>query len=292
MALMHVDFFSDVLGMSMNMDVILPQQTKGQIGMEGEAGNGGYKTMYLLHGMSDDQTVWQRRTSIERYVSRLGIAVVMPTTHLGFYTDTTYGMRYWTYISEELPHICREFFPRMSGRREDTLAAGLSMGGYGAWKLGLRASGTFGAAASLSGALDIVDDYRRIEKEQGGDKGRLRLFQGIFGSAAQLEGSDDDILALAGRLAKDSGMTDEGKGKSLAANGKPLAGQCRLPRLYAWCGTADLLYEGNQRVWTQVKKLGYDLTCSESFGDHQWKYWDERIRDVLRWWLDTDLEID
>ena len=95
MALMHVDFFSDVLGMSMNMDVILPQQTKGQIGMEGEAGNGRYKTMYLLHGMSDDQTVWQRRTSIERYVSRLGIAVVMPTTHLGFYTDTTYGMRYW-----------------------------------------------------------------------------------------------------------------------------------------------------------------------------------------------------
>lgn len=40
------------------------------------------------------------------------------------------------------------------------------MGGYGAWKLGLRASDTFGAAASLSGALDIVEDYKRNVKEQ------------------------------------------------------------------------------------------------------------------------------
>lgn len=110
MALLHVDFFSDVLGLSMNMDVILPQQTQGQIGMEGKGAEGKYKTLYLLHGMSDDQTIWQRRTSIERYASKLGIAVVMPTTHLAFYTDTTYGMQYWTFISQELPEICRQFF--------------------------------------------------------------------------------------------------------------------------------------------------------------------------------------
>ena len=215
MALMHVDFFSDVLGMSMNMDVILPQKTSRQIGMEGRAENGQYKTMYLLHGMSDDQTTWQRRTSIERYVSRLGIAVVMPTTHLGFYTDTTYGMRYWTFISEELPRICREFFPRMSQKREDMLAAGLSMGGYGAWKLGLRAGDTFGAAASLSGALDIVEDYKRNITEQSDV---LPLFQGIFGSAEKLAGSDNDLLALADKLA---------------------ASDKERPRLYAWCGTED-----------------------------------------------------
>ena len=100
MALLHVDFFSDVLGMGMNMDVILPQKTSKQIGMEGMAADGSYKTVYLLHGMSDDHTVWQRRTAIERYLSRLGIAVVMPSTHLGFYTDTVYGMRYWTFVSE------------------------------------------------------------------------------------------------------------------------------------------------------------------------------------------------
>lgn len=158
---------------------------------------GKLKTMYLLHGMSDDQTIWQRRTSIERYVSQLGIAVVMPTTHLAFYTDTTYGMRYWTYISEELPKICREFFPQMSDKKEDNLAAGLSMGGYGAWKLGLGASETFGAAASLSAVwilLRMLEDiWRAIARDAA-------LFRGIYGSLEQLEGSDNDLMALAKKL--------------------------------------------------------------------------------------------
>ncbi len=261
MALMHVDFFSDVLGMSMNMDVILPQQTHGQIGMEGRTAQGKYKTMYLLHGMSDDHTIWQRRTSVERYVSDLGIAVVMPTTHLGFYTNTTYGMRYWTFISEELPSICREFFPNMSDQKEDTLAAGLSMGGYGAWKLGLGASDTFGAAASLSGALDIVSDYKRNLHDNPHQK---PLFTGIFGSLDELKGSDNELLVLADKLA---------------------AQKKEFPRLYAWCGTEDFLYEGNLLVWDHMKELGYSLTCEQSEGDHQWKYWDARIQDVLKWWL-------
>ena len=265
MALMHVDFFSDVLGMGVNMDVIIPQETSKQIGMEGRAADGAYKTVYLLHGMSDDHTVWQRRTSIERYVSRLGIAVVMPPTHLGFYTDTKYGMPYWTFIAEELPRICREFFPRLSGRREDTLAAGLSMGGYGAWKLGLGASDTFGAAASLSGALDMAGGgHKRLAVD------KKALFQVFFGCEEELKGSDNDLFALAERLA---------------------AGKKKRPRLYAWCGTEDFLYEDNLRAWEHMRKLGYDLTCEESEGDHQWKYWDAKIQDVLRWWLGTETDL-
>lgn len=265
MALLHVDFFSDVLGMGMNMDVILPQKTSKQIGMEGIAKDGSYKTVYLLHGMSDDHTVWQRRTAIERYMSRLGVAVVMPSTHLGFYTDTTYGMRYWTFVSEELPRICREFFPRMSNRKEDTLAAGLSMGGYGAWKLALGVPDTFGAAASLSGALDMTSDHHRQLAEDN-----RALFEGIFGSEEQLKGSGNDLFALAEKLA---------------------AERKELPRLYAWCGTEDFLYEDNRNAWTHVKRLGYDLTCEESAGDHQWKYWDAKIQDVLRWWLGVDMDL-
>ena len=259
MALMHVNFFSDVLGMGMDMDVLIPQKTNNQIGMKGNAASGRYKTVYLLHGMSDDQTTWMRRTSIERYVSELGIAVVMPTTHLGFYTDTQYQMKYWTFISEELPRICREFFPQMSDQKKDTLAAGLSMGGYGAWKLGLGASDTFGAAASLSGALDVAEDYQRHKDDETG-----LLFQGIFGTPDQLKGSENDLLALAEKLA---------------------AEKKELPRLYAWCGTEDFLYQDNIKAWEYVKKLGYDLTCEESAGDHQWKYWDRKIQDVLCWWL-------
>ena len=35
----------------------------------------------------------------------------MPTTHLGWYTDMYIGYKYWTFISQELPEICRGFFP-------------------------------------------------------------------------------------------------------------------------------------------------------------------------------------
>ena len=114
MALLYVDFFSEVIGMCMQMEVIRPERSRGQIGMQGQKGGGKIPVLYLLHGMSDDHTIWLRRTSIERYVSSLGIAVIMPTTHLGWYTDMAYGNRYWTYISEELPKICHSFFADLS----------------------------------------------------------------------------------------------------------------------------------------------------------------------------------
>ena len=255
MALMHVDFFSNVLGMCVQMDVIVPQRTTGQIGMEGKGGDGKYPTLYLLHGYSDDQTIWQRRTSIERYANDYGIAVVMPTTHLAYYTDTQYGYRYWTYISEELPEICRSFFNGMSDRREDTFAAGLSMGGYGAFKLGLRASDTFSAVASLSGAVDLVSILADRPE-------RNPITEGVFGDLSKVKGSDNDLFYLA---------------EKLAASGKP------LPKMYQWCGTEDFLYEGNLRMRDHLKSLGYDLTYEDSPGDHQWKYWDEKIQTVLEW---------
>ena len=68
-----------------------------------------YPTLWLLHGATDDQTTWQRRTSIERYVAPLGLAVVMPSAHLSSYTDMAHGGAFYTYIVEELPVLMRQF---------------------------------------------------------------------------------------------------------------------------------------------------------------------------------------
>ena len=134
MALLNVCFHSEVLGKQVQMNVILPQRSRGQIGMKSiEEKVDAYPTLYLLHGMSDDYTIWERRTSIERYASEKGIAVVMPDGDLSWYTDMKYGGRYFTFMSDELPAVCRDFFPKMSDKREDTFVAGLSMGGYGAF---------------------------------------------------------------------------------------------------------------------------------------------------------------
>ena len=111
MAHLRCDFYSEALGLSTTMTVILPQQTSTQIGMTGVADAGPPPVLYLLHGLSDDDTIWLRRTSIERYVAPLGLAVVMPQVHRSFYTDEAYGGRYWTFLSEELPGPGRLVLP-------------------------------------------------------------------------------------------------------------------------------------------------------------------------------------
>lgn len=259
MAFLQVDFFSDVLQMCMQMNVILPQKTSKQIGLPGVRMDGKYPTLYLLHGMSDDHTIWMRRSSIERYASLLGIAVVMPSTHLGWYTDMKHGLPYWTYISEELPEICRSFFPNMSERREDTFAAGLSMGGYGALKLALGAPKTFGAAASLSGAADIVQIYGMRATASAH---QISVFQNAFGELDELRGSGNDLFALA---------------ETCKASGYP------LPPLFLWCGTEDFLLSANRSARDVFRQKGFPVTYTESPGDHSWHCWDEQIRNVLKW---------
>src|SRR5690606_33749942 len=132
---LRCDFHSSALGLATSMTVLLPQRdAAGQIGVGGGVRDGGTPVLYLLHGLSDDDTIWGRRTSIERYVSDLGLAVVMPQVHRSFYSDVVGGDgNYWQFIADELPQLVADSF-QVSARREDTFVAGLSMGGYGAMK--------------------------------------------------------------------------------------------------------------------------------------------------------------
>lgn len=255
MALLHMTFASDVLQQNVDMDVIIPEDTPGLIGMDGKA-EITYPTLYLLHGMSDDHTIWQRRTSIERYVSGLNLAVVMPSIDLSWYTDMYYGPKYWTFMTEELPAICRSFFPGMSDKREDTFVAGLSMGGYGALKCALRAPEVFSYGAGLSSGCDAETII------QGGGLAESSYWRDVFGPAKKFHGSFNDLFAAA---------------EELMASDKP------KPHLYMWCGTEDFLYDGNIRFRDHLKKLGCNLLYEESPGDHAWEYWDEKIQTILNW---------
>ncbi len=247
---LRCDFFSEVLGVSTSMTVILPQQTSGQIGMNGAAARHGHPTLYLLHGLSDDDTTWLRRTSIERYVAPLGLAVVMPQVQRSFYTDEVHGNRYWTFLSEELPEVANRFF-RLSDRRADTFVAGLSMGGYGAAKWALRQPGRFAAAASLSGSLDITDPQRWRDKPE--------VMNTIFGDR-QVVGTDADLLSL------------------LAA-----ADPAHTPDLFVCCGTEDRLIRSNRQFVETAEGAGIPVKSDFGPGEHTWAYWDARIQDVLAW---------
>ena len=255
MAFLQVNFFSSVLGMCTAMNVILPQttSTRGLIGVDTADVDVTYPVLYLLHGMSDDHTIWSRRTSIERYADERGIAVVMPTTELGWYTNMKHGRRWRTYIGEELPAICHDFFPRISQKREDTYIAGLSMGGYGAYALAMTYPEQYSAAAGLSGAYMPLRFGRDTEP----------FWQDIFGTMSDFTGSENDLVATSSRLVRE---------------GAP------LPRLYMWCGTEDGLYSQNLAMRDHLNAIGWeDFTFEESAGNHNWKCWDEKIQTVLAW---------
>ena len=255
MAHLRVDFHSEALALSTSMTVLLPQRTTTQIGMTGRTTSGPPPVLYLLHGLSDDDTIWLRRTSIERYVAPLGLAVVMPQVHRSFYADEEYGGRYWTFLSEELPEIVHSWF-RLSQRREETFVAGLSMGGYGALKWALRQPERFAAAASLSGALNIGG--RRSGRVRPEDP---RLFDRVFGEADPT-GSDDDLLALVQR-----------------------ADPAELPSLYVCCGQQDELMPDNRTFLDACSTAAVPVASSFTAGAHDWDYWDAAIQDVLGWLL-------
>ena len=242
MALLQVDFFSKVLGRCAGMQVILPQDTKGPL-----------PALYLLHGLSDNHTVWARRTSVERYAEQYPLAVIMPDGGRSFYTDMAQGDRYFTFISEELPEICQSFFP-LSKRREDRFAAGLSMGGYGAMKLGLTLPNRYAAVASLSGALQMDPKYHMEQPEDF-----MRELIRIFGSPEKFIGSGNDLFALARKLAKHPE---------------------KAPKMYVACGREDFLLQGNRQFKREFQQA-FNITYEESPGSHEWSFWDAHIQKVL-----------
>ncbi|MBI4978957.1 MAG: esterase family protein [Spirochaetes bacterium] len=253
MALIHCDFFSESLGLSTSMYVILPQKTQGQIGMTGIAKGDSFPVLYLLHGMSDDHSIWLRRTSIERYVAPLSLAVVMPAAGRSFYADMKHGYKYETFIAKELPSIVRSFFP-ISSRREDTFIAGLSMGGYGAFRLAMTYPEQYAAAASLSGVMDVLNFANRKE--------RMADAFLAFGDPTAQEQKQIDIFSRAEELSKQ---------------------QYKNMPLYQCCGTEDFLYQGNVQFRDHAKTLKLDLTYEEEPGTHEWGFWDKKIQSVLHW---------
>ena len=258
MAFLDVHCFSDVLGLSISLHVLLPQSSTRQIGMAGGVVREKYPTLYLLHGLSDDHTTWMRRTAIERYAAERDLAVVMPGVGRSFYQDMASGPKYWEFLSRELPALCEGWFP-ISTAREDRFAAGLSMGGYGALRLGLACPEQFAAVASLSGALDVV----RREREVG--KTELSLdraeWTGIFG-ATPVEGGNGDLFALAERLSKSSALR---------------------PKIHLSCGTEDYLLADSRLFKKHLDALGLAHTYEERAGMHEWGYWDRQIQRVLEW---------
>ncbi len=248
MALIDLSIYSEALGMQTSVYVIIPQQnTKGEIGIKGNTESGKYKCLYLLHGLTDDQSIWMRRTSIERYAAEHGICIIMPTGAKSFYTDMRYGMKYYTYIAQELPKIIEGMF-NVSREREDRFIGGNSMGGYGAIKIALKEKNRYGAAFALSPVSDI---HNKIFAE---------TLLPVFGEVIP---DSDDLFCLTSER-----DTDEVK-----------------PRIYITIGEKDFMYEDSVRLNKHLEDLSYDYKYCVTPGGHAWELWDTTVQDAIKWML-------
>ncbi len=249
MAFFQIEYHSKVLGFERQANVIYPDSFELT---QPEADSQDIPVLYLLHGMGGNQNSWQKRTSIERLLRHTNLIVVMPSSDLAWYTNTTYGLRYFDAIAKELPQVMRRFFPNMTTKREKTYIAGLSMGGYGAYKIALLTN-QYGYAGSFSGALKL--DVANLKDNVDAN---LEYWQGVFGD---LEAEDIDKYQLSSMVVEHDRQT----------------------KFFAWCGQEDSLFPLNEEAIADFKKQGLDVTYSSSPGRHEWYYWEKQLEAFLRW---------
>ena len=242
MAFFQIEFFSFSLGKAVMVNAFIPQ------------GRDHYKTLLLLHGLSDDHSAWQRYTRMENYAEGAGLAVIMPNVDRSFYVNTAAGDRYFDFVANELPETMCTFFRGMTKERSDNFVAGLSMGGYGAFKTALTYPDRYAAACSLSGALDIPFLYKDLKLA---DK---KYFENIFGAFEEFEGSENDLFALLEKRAADG---------------------VKLPKLFMTCGSSDAILPCSRSFYAKARALSVDVVYKEAEGTHNWTFWDRHIRDFV-----------
>ena len=239
MALLQANFMARSLMRTVPVHIILPVDKPAFPGTVPKEVTS-YKTLYLLHGIFGNYMDWVSGTNIQRWAEEKDLAVVMT----------------------------RKAFP-LSHRREDTFIAGLSMGGYGAIRNGLKYHDTFGYIAGLSAAMP-VEGLEERTNDTTVDINRRDFAESIFGDLSKVKASDMNPKWLVERL-KEQGA--------------------ELPKMYLACGTEDSLLEPGREMRDYLRQAGMDVTYEEGPGGHEWDFWNRYIKKVIDWLpLNEDVE--
>ena len=247
-----VQFRSQLVNATLPYNVILPPDYHSSSATR-------YPVLYLLHGFSGHYRDWATHTNLADYAAQYRMMVVMPEGNNGWYTDSvgTAADKYESYILKELiPDVQQRY--RTIEARYGRAVAGLSMGGYGALKFGLKTPETFVFVGSLSGALAAPswteDDLKSLKSI------RDSVF-GIFGPVGSETRKANDIYEI--------------------ARGLSAARVSGLPYIYLDCGTEDFLVTLNQQFAAVLREKKIPHEYRELPGDHNWAYWDQQLPEVL-----------
>ena len=244
MALLRVEYTSKALEMMTSFQVVLPD--------EGDLSQ--VKVIYLLHGLTDNCTGWTRYSSCERYARLRGVALVIPEVQRSFYIDGVYGLKYFTYVSQELPQVCRRMFG-LSADRDKNYVMGLSMGGYGALKCALTYPENYAGCGSFSGVTDLEAFMSRQAVPMHSWE-----FTALLGPEQQV-GPENDLSYLAKQVQDP-------------------------PPIYISCGEQDPHYPMNCEFAELLTELGIAHRYDHRKGVHSWDFWEKSIQDCMDYLFD------
>ena len=216
-----------------------------------------YPVIYLLHGLTGHFSNWTDKTKLVSYAQKYKFIIVTPEGGDGWYTDSVSvpNDKYESYIIKELiPEIDKNY--RTYADRGHRVIAGLSMGGYGGMKFGLKYPEMFTLAGSFSGALGAATFSEKTAGAIG------KSIDAIYGPLDGDTRKANDIF----------GMIKDTSPEKIKT----------LPFLYLDCGTEDFLIQNN-RDFIQLlleKKVPHEFR--QLPGAHNWLYWDSQVQEFLR----------
>lgn len=264
MAFIQMNLFSQSLMRTVPVNIILPGDKLLPSGERPKEKP--YKTLYLLHGIFGSHIDWVNGTRIQRFAEENDLAIVMPAGENAFYVDQPEIHNFYgEFVGNELVELTRRMF-QLSRERKDTFIGGLSMGGYGAMRNGLKYHDNFGCIISLSGAL-FVDEIPDRTNDAPVFFQRRDYAESCFGDLNKILESDKNPKYLIQRL------LDEG---------------AEIPKIYMACGDKDMLLANNQDFADFLQEKGVDATFEIGPGDHEWDFWDTYIKKAIEW-LPTDV---
>lgn len=262
MALLQVNFFSKALKRLVTFNALVPIDTFEIPGQE-KIDRGPMKSIYLLHGYSGNHMDWVCGSKIQELSLIHNVAVFMPSGENNFYIDDVdKGALYAEYVGNELVEFTRKMFP-ISDKREDTFIGGLSMGGYGAIRNGLKYSHNFSRIIALSSAL-ITHNIAGIPVDFKDPIADYKYYRSVFGDLNELLGSDKDPETLITNLKKEN---------------------TAIPQIYMACGTEDFLLKENRCYHDFLTSEDVEHTYVEGPGVHDWNFWNEYIEKAVLWAL-------
>ena len=245
----NITYFSNALGKQSNALVYVPDNPD----------NAPFRVVYQLHGYSDDATMWMWRSNISRYAEDRGLMIVCPDGGKGFYTNSYLTDEYYEdHILETVEFIDKVF--NTSKKREDRFIGGLSMGGYGAMKIGLKYNDKFSSIAAHSAVMDIKDFYEMRDRDND-VPGRKRL-DSIFGGSPENIKEEDDIFYLAKKYGN------------------------RI-RIHFDCGEEDFLFAENEALHKFMTENKINHIYETHPGVHCWDYWDAHVPAALDFHLNV-----